>query len=135
MPLPKLLLTPERSGYTYTEGEVALTVKLAGGASKTRLDLLNATTNINVKWNCSLGGYNYLKAFYRTATKFGSLPFLIDLLYDSGTVEEYTAKFVSGTLRLTSQSGLLYVMEAVLEVSSNNPSADDDQTIIDAWSE
>jgi hypothetical protein len=130
MPLPKLHLTVDRDGYSYTFGPTSISAQLDGGATKTRADLFGTTTNISVKWNCNIDDYNYIMAFYRTATKNGSLPFLCDLVLDGADVDEYTVKFVQGTFKLAQQQGLLYVMQAQLEVYSNNPSESDDNTII-----
>jgi hypothetical protein len=133
MPLPKLKLTTDRDGYTFKYGPASLAIQLEGGGSRFRTDLDGMATSIDIQWKTDPAGYDYLMAFYRTTTKNGALPFLIDLILHTKTVSEYTAHFVPGTLGLVSQAGLSYIVSATLEVVGNVPDATTDQAIIDAF--
>lgn len=131
----KLYVQPESAGYAVERGSEVLSVALDGGASKLRRDVLNASFKVNVSFVLDPTEYNYLNAFFRTATEHGSLPFEIDLILDNTTLTEYTARFVPDTFKLTAQKGLTYYVGAVLEVESLPDNATADQAIIDAYEE
>lgn len=130
MTLSKLTLIPDSSSYSATPGNGVVRSTTSGGPSRTRLDVLGAPAAVHVKWLLGPEGYEYIMAFFRTAVMQGSLPFLVDLLLDSSAVSEYEAKFIPGTLGLVEQSGLLYVVEADLEVMPMEEDADYDDTLV-----
>lgn len=132
MSTPTLLLPPDEANYVAPFGHTAIRVILNGGAGRYRADQLGATFLLAVQWTCDSINYNYLTAFYRTATDYGSLPFLISLILDSNAVLQYTAYFVPDTFQLASQSGQEYVVAATLEVIPNASYASGDAAIITA---
>jgi hypothetical protein len=114
----KLALIPESDGFQVTDGNEVIAIALDGGASRFRRDKLGASSVVNVRWVMDPGQWQYWRAFYRTATKRGSLPFLCDLLSEDGSgLAEHTCSFVPGSVRLPEQRGLMYVQEATLEVT------------------
>lgn len=133
--MPKLLLCPLRAGYAAQQKTGVLQVELDGGASRFRRDILHGPFIAEVMWSCDAGQYEYLCAFYRTATKYGSLPFDIDLKLDSSDVAEYRAQFVPGTFRLSQFTAARYRVEATLEVlKPYDPSEESaDESIISAF--
>jgi len=133
----KLLLIPESAGYAVDRGQEVLSVKLDGGASRMRKDIIGAAFDVNVAWKLDPEQYDYLNAFFRTATARGSLPFTIDLVLDKTEYQTVTARFVPKTLKLTGQQGLSYFMSATLEVEApiNLTEAADDTTTIDEYEE
>ena len=116
MPLTKLILAPDRTAYTVQDGVETLEVKLDGGASRFRWDIVGSTSNVTVQWSVGPENYQYLRAFYRTISSHGADPFLIDLILDEPSFTEHTVHFIPGSMRLQSQSGLKYVVAAQLEV-------------------
>jgi len=127
--IQKLIIPPDRDGYSFTDGTQILSVKLDGGASKYRQDILDAASNFNVSWTCDPDEYNYLRAFYKKVVNYGALPFLIDLYYDNPfELTEHTAHIVPGTFGLKSQSGLKFIVSATIEVDQ----IDMDQNNIDS---
>lgn len=114
--MQKLNLLPDRSGYSVQDGEEVISVKLDGGLSKYRRDVLNSSSSLTVQFTLTASGYRYLRDFYRVITEKGALPFLIDLIIDEAELTEHTAYFVPGTMKLQSQSGLQYVVSTQLEV-------------------
>jgi hypothetical protein len=122
MPLPKLWLQPVRDGYSVTPGKQNVVIQLDGGAPRVRADQLGANATVTINWILGQADYDYLLAFYRSQLSSGSLPFLIDLLFESSQPVEYTAQFINdGGPQLKSQSGLTYYVTATLSVA---PSGD-----------
>jgi hypothetical protein len=116
MALTKLTIPPDKASYAVQDGQEALSVKLDGGASRFRLDILGATSTVNVQWSVGPNAYLYLRAFYKSISKSASLPFLIDLILDQPGLTEHEAHFVVGSMRLASHRGLEYTVSAQLEV-------------------
>jgi hypothetical protein len=132
--MSKFLIPPLQAGYAVeSAAEETLRAKLDGGASKFRADIIGGASNVACNWQMNPSQFNYLGAFYRTATARGSLPFEIDLLLDNASMVEYSAHFL-GKYTYT-QSGLTYYVQAMLEVVPNfNPDeASDDAALIAAF--
>lgn len=132
MPLPNLPLPPDQNGYQAQHGHSAISSKLDGGSSRFRADQLGAAFTVVVQWTLNLKNWNYLSAFYRTTTVFGSLPFTIDLMLDSGAMQTYTVHFLPDTFNLISQVGLTWVAGATLEALPDASYAAGDAAIIAA---
>lgn len=112
-----LLLPPDQASYASQFGHTTVATALDGGASRFRADQLGASFLVQVQWTCDKVNYDYLCAFYRLATNFGSLPFLLPLYLDSSDLLlPYTVHFVPDTFGLKSQVGQTFVMGASLEV-------------------
>lgn len=127
MPLPKLNLVPSQDGYSVSDADDAvLRAKVSAGPSRMRLDMLGAPSEVNVTFHLDAGDYLYWRAFFRTVLVEGSLPFLIDLLLDYPDLVEHEAKIVPGSTRLSGTRGLLYVVQARLEVKPMPMDADYD---------
>lgn len=116
MPVPTLLLPPDQSSYAAQLGAQAIAVQLDGGASRVRQDQLGQSHRLTVQWTCNFKNYNYLMAFFRTSTSYGALPFIMALLLDAATVQNYTCLLVPGSLSLSSVSGFTFVVSATIEV-------------------
>lgn len=114
--LTKLILRPDNSSYSVTDGKEVVSTALDGGAGRYRRDILGATSSVNVQWVCDREDYHYIRAFYRSLLGKGAKPFLIDLVLDDPLPVEHKAYFVPGSMTLTSQRGLSYIVQAQLEV-------------------
>lgn len=130
MPVPNLPLPPDQNGYQVQHGTSVVSSKLDGGASRFRADQLGAAFTVVVQWTLNLKNWNYLSAFYRTTTLFGSLPFTIDLMLDGGDMQTYTVHFLPDTFNLVSQSGHTWVAGATLEAIPDTSYAAGDAAII-----
>ncbi len=130
MPLPKLMLPPDQAQYAAAPAATSVSTKLDGGASRFRADQLGAAFELIVQWTMSAENFDYLIAFYRTAINYGADPFLIDLLLDSGDMQEYTAHFMPETFGLTGQMGETFVVGAKLEVVPNPDYAAGDDALL-----
>jgi hypothetical protein len=130
--LPVCLLPPDQDTYAYTPNASFISTQLDGGASRFRADQLGAAIVFTIQWTLSAFNYAYLMAFYRTAINYGSLPFLIDLILDDGTMRQYTVHMLPATFNMVSQAGQSYVMGCTLEVLPNTAYAANDAAIIAA---
>ncbi len=114
--MEKLPIPPNQEGYAVEFGDEIVSVILDGGMSRSRQDILGATSIINVSWDLNPTDYTYMMAFYNSVAAKGALPFYIDLYMDLPTLTEHEAKFVKGTFKLAGQRGLEFIVSAQLEV-------------------
>jgi hypothetical protein len=132
MALPILLLPPDQASYAFTPVASSVATQLDGGASRFRADQLGAAIVFTVQWTLDAFNYAYLLAFFRTAITYGSDPFSLDLILDSGVPQTYTCHFMPGTFNLVSQSGNTYIVGATLEILPNSAYASSDAALIAA---
>ena len=111
----KLQLTPEARGYSAQVGGGALSVTLDGPAGRHRTDVSGDPVFLNLNWQLEAEEYRYLRAFYRTGTRRGAEPFLLDLVVSGPEVLEHTVKFVDGSFVLTEVSGETFRVTATVE--------------------
>jgi len=112
----KFVIPPNQNSYRVKDGETTIAVKLDGGASRYRRDILNAYFMIDCEWRLSQDDYQYFRAFYSTETINGSLPFLIDLITDTADLVEHEAQFVPDSMQLSVYNGGYFTIRAQLEV-------------------
>ena len=127
----KFPFLPTSASYAVDYGAEAFAVKLDGGLSRYRRDIIGSSKLVEASWQFGPGEFQYFEAFYRTATEFGSEPFLLDLIIDEAIPVERTCNFVPGTKRLDSQSGLTYIVSVRLEIAPKQYSADYDNSLLD----
>jgi hypothetical protein len=133
MTMRKLMVTPSQASYSAQLGSEVLQAQVAGGPSRRRRDFIGAPTYVSVTWLLPGSGFQYLEAFYRTATVNGTDPFLIDLVIDDASLEEYTAMFVPGSYMINGVQGDATSVSAQLEVEAKVPDADLDNAILDLY--
>lgn len=132
MPLPKLDLAPESTRFSAACGSAILRAAVAGGRSRGRLDQLGAPFTVNCQWQCTVGEFAYLGAFYRSLINHGSEPFLIDLPIGYAMPAEQEAKFLPGSFNLSSISGATHFCSASLEVKAPVRNAVEDAALVAA---
>jgi hypothetical protein len=116
----RLMLRPNSEDYSVQDANEVIAVALDGGAGRYRRDKVNGSKQINVSWTLNPQQYQYFRAFWHTATKRGSLPFLCDLVGEDGTGPiQHVCYFAPGSVQMPSQQGLTYVQSATLEVKQN----------------
>jgi len=131
MALTKFAIAPNQAGYSVTDGQETISQKLDGGKGRYRLDVLNSSRAVNVRWNFNESEYLYFRAFYNTITVSGSLPFLIDLVIDSSALTEHEAHFVTKSVSLSQTiAGKQFTVGAQLEIKPDIPDAEYDETIV-----
>jgi hypothetical protein len=123
----KLILPPDQSGYSVTDGSEVIRQQLDGGLGRYRADILNASREVNCQWTVGPDEYRYLRAFYNTNK---ALAFSIDLYLDEPELTEHVAHFVPDSFSLSSQSGLTFVVNARLEVEPIDNSEYDESLIL-----
>lgn len=103
-----LQIIPEYSGYGLNFNSAAPGVVLAGAATGYRPGVVEKTAIAKLNFNVMYDDYNYLTAFYRTATKKGSLPFLVDLLIKNNELSRHMAKMVPRSFKISNVEGILH---------------------------
>lgn len=111
----KLELQAEASGYSSTPGASSLSAILDGPAGHHRPDYEGAPTLVSLNWLLSPEEYQYLRAFWRTATSMGAEPFLVDLIMSEGVVREHVARFVPGSMQLSTVLGEAFGVRVIAE--------------------
>ena len=129
----KFVLAPTQASYSVRDGEATLSVRLDGGASRYRRDVLNANRIVTCEWRLSAGDFQYFRAFYNTETVSGSGGFLIDLIIDDADLTEHEAHFVPNTVQMSVVSGTTYSVRADLEVQPIARDAVYDASLVDVY--
>lgn len=119
----KCKLVPDQSNYQIKEGKDTVSVELGGGAARYRRDLLGSAVEIEIQWSLNPTEYQYLRAFYNYLNK-GADAFLIDLVFETATLQEYVAHFKPGTWKLSSIKGQSFTIRTTLEVTPNEEGLD-----------
>lgn len=115
----KLLLVPEAPAYRLKFGDNNLSTGEDTGAMRLRHRLRGNPHLASVSWSVTGLEFDYLRAFWRTVTKFGAMPFLIDLPVRSGIPVEHRALFAPGSFTFNGEGPLLYTVSAQLLVVPN----------------
>jgi hypothetical protein len=133
MPLPKLALLPDTSGYSVQDGQDVIAIELDGGAGRYIRDKFGSTSRVAVSWTLLPYQHEYLRAFYNTVTQKGSLPFLCDLILDDPTPIEHVCRIVPGTMSLGQQEGYAYTSSATFEVEPITPDEELDEALVELF--
>ena len=124
-------IVPEYSNYTTIDGIEVVSTMLEGGTPRYRRDILNSTSEVTVEWWLDSVGYEYIRAFYRTATLSGSVPFTIQLYLGKPTLTTHTAYFKPGSMTLASvEAGPYFTVDATLLVTQTVPNATNELALI-----
>ena len=129
----KLTLVPSQAGYGVGLGNEVLVAQLSGGPSRTRSDFLGAVASASVSWTLGPDAFDYLQAFYRTATRNAAEPFLLDMVLDGALLREYQVKFVPGSYQIVGVQGLTTTVQASLEVRPAPVDHADDEALLDLF--
>jgi len=119
MALVKFVIPPDSSSYAVSDGVEVASIKLDGGSSRYRKDILGATSTVDVSWVMGEVEYKYLRSFFRGITGKGATPFLIDLILDEDFLTEHKVYFIPNSMQLSAQSGRTFWVSAQLEVTPN----------------
>lgn len=126
----RLNLIPSQASYSADFGAQAEFVALEGGPARARATFIGAVARVSVAWNLNPLQADYLMAFYRTGTNYGVTPFTVPLILDGGDVQDYEARFIPGSLKLTGVQGLEVSYSAQLEVKPMDDGANDEPLIM-----
>lgn len=115
----KLILIPNEDGYVLDFANGNLSTGEDLGSMRLRR-LLRGTPHLaSLTWTAVGLEFDYLRAFWRTATKFGVKPFLIDLPVRRQGPIEHTAMFVPGSFDFSGNTGISYTVSARAYVVPN----------------
>jgi hypothetical protein len=111
----KIQLTPTQASYSVEYGQTTVGTSFQSGRRRYRRDVINPNHTISVRWIVDPLGLQYLRSFFNTTLKGGSLPFLIDLIIDGGNLTEHEAHFIEDSLQVGEVNGNLSFVTAQLE--------------------
>jgi len=135
MTLPKLLLSPLVQGYGYQPQNEVISISLDGGSPRKRREKIGAYGSVSCTFVLSSVQYRYLMSFYRTKTKNGSLPFLMDIKTDDAELQEHECYFKEDTLKLTSTRADLFFVSVQLEAKPLIRDETEDNLMVDLYTE
>jgi hypothetical protein len=107
-------ITPSRFSYSVTSQD-GISVNHDGPRSRIRRGVAN-TRRVQASWNVNEIGYQYLRAFFRSAIKEGSEPFIAKIQFEDDTVTLHKAQIVPGTFNTTAVNGSSFTVEAEMNV-------------------
>lgn len=111
----KLSVKPEQEGYSATHATPFVAVKLAGGRSRVRADVLNQPSMVNCTFKLTKEDYDQFMDDFRNQTAEGSLPFLMDLALDFPLATQYRVQMMPDTFKTNQVSGLSYIVSMLVE--------------------
>lgn len=111
--MAKLPYDPTQSGYVLTYGQEVVAVKLDGGASRMRRDIIGAWHELDVSWRLKKDEYAALMTFFETNA---AIEFEADLIVDGNAAAEHKCRLLPGTLQLRRLSRPFFVVSARFEV-------------------
>jgi hypothetical protein len=133
MPLPKLLLSPDQGGYSFTDSTDTVATKLDGGRSRVRRDIIGGVATVNLTWSMKRSEFQYLRAFFNTTLQDGALPFLMDLYMDTGELTEHECVFMPGTFGLRSVRGFSFTVSGTIEAKPSAADAELDAALVELY--
>lgn len=119
MALGVLPYEPVRDSYRFQPGYNNIQVKLEGGASRVRRDVLGEVHVVTLQWILIKGQYSKFNDFFGSRIKGGSRPFKMDLLTDAEVVMPHVCRCVGSIPSLIEQKGEAFIMQGTLEVTPN----------------
>lgn len=113
--MAKLHLPPSQASYTLGFTGPVSSI-LAGPKSRFRDDVKRNPYALRVRWFIDDFAFTYLRSFYRTIIKNGSLPFTVDIAVETQLRATYTAMFQSGSFSLNALAMPYFTVTALLDV-------------------
>jgi len=107
----KLAFTPQQPNYN-AQLPGARSAILQGPSSRFAKDYERKSIVITLQWKTNGLGFQYLRSFYKLNRVS---VFTVDLILETSTLTEYTARFVSG-FKLASVTGDTWVVQMNVEV-------------------
>lgn len=111
----KLPFIPEQDSYSVDHAVQVVSVKLDGGASRTRADFAGATANVSCGFFLDRVLYQNFMEFWINQTFRGSQKFLVDLVIDFAYPTQYIVTAVPGTFKTSKVGGQTFQVQMVLE--------------------
>lgn len=112
----KLPYVPEENGYSVRHGNETVSVRLGGGASRSRADFIGAAHEVGASWLLDRIDFMEFQNFINVSTGRGALSFLADLVVDFWAPTQYKCKMVPNSMRTNQVKGMSYRVSMDLEV-------------------
>jgi hypothetical protein len=112
----KLPFRPEQSGYSVAHSNPVVSVKLAGGRSRQRADVVGASHVVSTTYFLNYQDYLTFEDFMINQTLRGALPFLADLVIDFPNATQYLCQLVPDSWQTSQVEGFSYRVSMDLEV-------------------
>lgn len=112
----KLQFLPEQSGYAVTDPDQVVSIKLEGGASRQRADLVGAVHEVQATWRLNPEQFSAFQRFWIRNLNRGALPFLADLVLDTPFPIQYRCRAQPGSKRTTNVRGRSVEVSMRMEV-------------------
>jgi hypothetical protein len=115
-PARKLYLVPLQDGYTVTDkDDEVISIEYGIGLSRYSPGIQNSSSIVTAKWKLNPTDYKIFWLLYGRLRDC-SLPFQVDLILDSSTPSECTARFLPGSVQVASKIGQYITIQATMEV-------------------
>jgi hypothetical protein len=116
---PTTLPGPEQDGYRLRRGNESVSIRLDGGASRVRRDVVGASHTAECTWLLDHDEYTALTGFFRERLQSRTRLFRIPLLIDTAVTVNYLARPLDAPEELGSTRGRMHTVRATLEVIPN----------------
>lgn len=116
---PSFLPTPEQGGYRLARGSGKVSVALAGGPARDRLDSIGTPHQVSVTWLCDETEYTGVIGFLRERTLERTHFFRLPLLIDVPVAVPYLCRVLGEPETLDATEGHIFEVRATLEVIPN----------------
>jgi len=110
-------ILPEQQGYEIQYPAAHVIVPVEGGFSRSRLDVVNPWFDIRVRWAFDRTEFESWRTFYRDTINEGGDSFTMQVILLTSDLALHECQIKPGTLKLSSQTGNLYIVSATLEVN------------------
>ena len=87
--LTDLPFQPERAAYNHDRRTSVKSVELDGGMSRTRADVIGQTAFVTAEWVLDAEEYEYFTFFYQFAALEGAITFVLGLVLDKPSLEDF----------------------------------------------
>jgi hypothetical protein len=116
---PTFLPGPEQDGYRLQRGRETISIRLDGGRSRKRRDIVGACHIAQCTWLCDHDEYTALTGFFRERLQSRSAEFLLPLLIDTAVTVNHRCTILDEPEELASTRGRMHTVRATLEVIPN----------------
>lgn len=116
---PSYIPTPVQDGYRLRRGSESVSIRLDGGASRVRRDIVGASHEATCTFLVDRSEYTQLIGFLRERAQSRTALFRIPLLIDVPAAVNYLARVLDEPEELAAERGYAYTVQVRLEVLPN----------------
>lgn len=127
-----LAIVPSSASYAATPSSPVISTQLDGGLPRLRADQVGAVAQVRCQWQLNPLTFQYMQAFYRVIG-YGAQAFLINLIIDTPSLQQYTATIEPASWVTSSIEGATYFVGATLNVLPKAQDAAFDEALVDLY--